>query len=41
MWGEHAARRMLTAAGFGSVVADALHGDPVNLYYVARKSPAP
>jgi hypothetical protein len=41
MWGEHAARRMLTAAGFGSVVADALPGDPVNLYYVARKSPAP
>jgi 2-polyprenyl-3-methyl-5-hydroxy-6-metoxy-1,4-benzoquinol methylase len=38
MWGERTARRMLAEAGFGAVEVQTLPHDPINLYYVARKS---
>ena len=38
MWGERTARRMLADAGLGDVVVESLPHDPINRYYVARKS---
>ena len=37
MWGEQQALDMLGAAGFGSVDAKRIDGDPFNNYYVARR----
>ncbi|GAA4932374.1 class I SAM-dependent methyltransferase [Streptomyces coeruleoprunus] len=37
VWGEQTARRMLAEAGFGEVATRSIEGDPVNLYYIARK----
>ena len=36
-WGEQLARQLLAEAGFGSVDTARVDGDPLNLYYVARK----
>jgi 2-polyprenyl-3-methyl-5-hydroxy-6-metoxy-1,4-benzoquinol methylase len=36
-WGEQLARQLLADAGFGSVETTQVGGDPLNLYYVARK----
>jgi 2-polyprenyl-3-methyl-5-hydroxy-6-metoxy-1,4-benzoquinol methylase len=36
MWGEERARRMLAAAGFGSIEVELLRHDPINQYYVVR-----
>jgi 2-polyprenyl-3-methyl-5-hydroxy-6-metoxy-1,4-benzoquinol methylase len=38
MWGERTARRMLAEAGFGQVDVQELPHDPINRYYVSRKS---
>jgi 2-polyprenyl-3-methyl-5-hydroxy-6-metoxy-1,4-benzoquinol methylase len=38
MWGERTARRMLGEAGFANVKVQLLPHDPINQYYVARKS---
>ncbi|GAA1089516.1 class I SAM-dependent methyltransferase [Kitasatospora arboriphila] len=37
VWGEQTARRMLAEAGFGEVEVRSVEGDPLNVYYVARK----
>lgn len=37
VWGEQTARRMLAEAGFTDVATRSVEGDPLNLYYVARK----
>jgi SAM-dependent methyltransferase len=37
-WGEQTARTMFGDAGFSSVESHQLEADPINLYYVARKS---
>ncbi|WP_431683822.1 class I SAM-dependent methyltransferase [Kitasatospora sp. KL5] len=37
VWGEQTARRMLAEAGFREVEVRSVEGDPVNVYYVARK----
>lgn len=39
MWGERTARSMLTEAGFASVEVHRLDHDPINQYYVVRRSP--
>ena len=36
-WGEQLARQLLAEAGFGSVATAQVDGDPLNLYYVARR----
>jgi 2-polyprenyl-3-methyl-5-hydroxy-6-metoxy-1,4-benzoquinol methylase len=36
MWGEERARRMLAAAGFGSIEVAFLPHDPINQYYLVR-----
>jgi 2-polyprenyl-3-methyl-5-hydroxy-6-metoxy-1,4-benzoquinol methylase len=38
MWGERTARGMLADAGFSRVEVRTLPHDPINLYYLARKS---
>lgn len=37
-WGEQRAREMLAAAGFDDVTTAQIEGDPLNLYYVARRT---
>ncbi|MDN5853403.1 MAG: class I SAM-dependent methyltransferase [Actinomycetia bacterium] len=37
-WGEQRARSMLAAAGFGDVDAKQVEGDPLNIYYIARRT---
>ncbi|MBT2406523.1 MULTISPECIES: class I SAM-dependent methyltransferase [unclassified Streptomyces] len=37
VWGEQTARRMLGEAGFTEVETRSVEGDPLNVYYVARK----
>ncbi|MEV8097224.1 methyltransferase domain-containing protein [Kitasatospora sp. NPDC085879] len=37
VWGEQTARSMLAEAGFEQVDVRSIEGDPLNLYYVARK----
>lgn len=37
-WGEGRAREMLAAAGFDDVSTAQVEGDPLNLYYVARRT---
>ncbi|MFJ8108997.1 class I SAM-dependent methyltransferase [Streptomyces sp. NPDC096132] len=37
VWGQETALRMLGAAGFGDVDVRSVEGDPVNVYYIARK----
>jgi ubiquinone/menaquinone biosynthesis C-methylase UbiE len=39
MWGKEKALEMLTAAGFEDVRVETLPHDPLNMYYVAVKSP--
>lgn len=36
-WGEQKAGAMLAAAGFGEVDTAQVEGDPLNIYYIARK----
>jgi 2-polyprenyl-3-methyl-5-hydroxy-6-metoxy-1,4-benzoquinol methylase len=36
-WGEQKARAMLAAAGFAEVETAQVEGDPLNIYYIARK----
>jgi SAM-dependent methyltransferase len=38
MWGEQLAHSMLAAAGFTDVRSERLEDDPLNVYYVARRS---
>lgn len=40
-WGEQRARAMLTDAGFHDVTSKQVAGDPLNIYYIARRSAAP
>ncbi|SFN77601.1 MULTISPECIES: class I SAM-dependent methyltransferase [Actinomadura] len=40
VWGEQTARRMLGEAGFTDVQVHSIEGDPLNIYYVARTTPA-
>ncbi|WP_412520538.1 class I SAM-dependent methyltransferase [Actinomadura madurae] len=40
VWGEQTARRMLKEAGFTDVQVHSIEGDPLNIYYVARTTPA-
>ncbi|HET6627495.1 MAG TPA: methyltransferase domain-containing protein [Nocardioidaceae bacterium] len=37
-WGEQRARAMLAGAGFDDVTAERVEGDPLNIYYVARRT---
>ena len=37
-WGEQRARATLAAAGFDDVTAERLEGDPLNIYFVARRT---
>ena len=37
-WGEQVARRMLGEAGFDTVDTAQVEGDPLNIYYIARRS---
>jgi len=37
-WGEQNARSMLAAAGFDAVDTAQVEGDPLNVYYIARRS---
>lgn len=37
-WGEQKARTMLAEAGFDDVSATQVEGDPLNIYYVARRT---
>ncbi|MCK1822369.1 methyltransferase domain-containing protein [Streptomyces sp. XM83C] len=39
VWGQQTAERMLREAGFTEVATSQVEGDPINLYYVARKRP--
>jgi 2-polyprenyl-3-methyl-5-hydroxy-6-metoxy-1,4-benzoquinol methylase len=36
-WGEQKARELLAGAGFTEVTTDQIEGDPLNLYYIARR----
>lgn len=38
-WGTQQALEMLAAAGFGDVTSEQVEGDPLNIYYLARKAP--
>ena len=38
VWGEQTALEMLHEAGFTDVVIERVEGDPINVYYVARKT---
>jgi len=40
MWGEQLAISMLTDAGFDDIDVENVGGDPINNYYLARKTPA-
>ncbi|MEO3828441.1 class I SAM-dependent methyltransferase [Actinomadura sp. B10D3] len=40
VWGEQTAHRMLGEAGFTDVQTRSIEGDPLNVYYVARTTPA-
>ena len=39
-WGRQLATSMLADAGFGDVQVHEIESDPINFYYVARKTPA-
>lgn len=39
-WGSQRARAMLAAAGFDDVTTEQVEGDPLNIYYVARRTAA-
>jgi 2-polyprenyl-3-methyl-5-hydroxy-6-metoxy-1,4-benzoquinol methylase len=39
-WGRQLATSMLADAGFGAVQVHEIESDPINFYYVARKTPA-
>ncbi len=36
-WGEELAKELLAEAGFTSVEAQRVEGDPINIYYICRK----
>jgi hypothetical protein len=38
VWGEQTATAMLNDAGFTDVTTSRQDGDPINIYYIARKS---